>query len=228
MPDNSIIVIVADNTSSPKTFSLYATNTNGTSSKIISNGTLMVVKNSSTSCLAILNAGDSTGSGIYLIKPASNPIAVYCDMNTDGGGWTRINNNISSSTTLFNSSDTLLTNDVPGSCGTPGCAFTINNISVVHTNVKINLTRTTSIIQCASLVGVSATTSYWNGATWIYLGMCNWSDGVFANATATDMTGLKMLWKLEGPKAGNGEIKFISQCSGSDDSGQIQVTAWVK
>ena len=42
------------------------------------------------------------------------------------------------------------------------------------------------------------------------------------------MTGLKMLWKMEGLKAVNGEIKFNSQCTDSGDSGQIQVTAWVK
>ena len=181
------------------------------------------------SCYSILNTGGSIGDGTYSITPSGTAtVQAYCDMTN--GGWTRLNNNISSSSTAFNGSDVLITNNVPGSCGSPGCAFTIQNISVPHTNVKILLTRTTSIVQCAGLVGVGGGSStYWTGSAWANNigGMCTWSDGIFANATSTDMTNLKLLWKMEGLKAVNGEIKFTSQCSGGD-SGQIQVTAWVK
>ena len=42
------------------------------------------------SCKTILDEGYSTGDGVYWIKPTDTSFQVYCDMETNGGGYTLV------------------------------------------------------------------------------------------------------------------------------------------
>jgi hypothetical protein len=71
-----------------------------------------------SSCKDILDNGNSTGDGVYSIQPAtaSEPFDVYCDMTTDGGGWTQVmggnsNNNLIQFSSIGDSGIDNVTND---------------------------------------------------------------------------------------------------------------------
>jgi Fibrinogen beta and gamma chains, C-terminal globular domain len=62
--------------------------------------------NAQPSCLAVLDAGLSTGSGLYLLQqPGGSAYEAYCDMTDDGGGWTAMFDGVNGEANVFDHFD---------------------------------------------------------------------------------------------------------------------------
>ena len=111
--DNSYTDLQIDNTSASQSFCLTLTNTNGISYRVTDDNSPKIGNCSRTSCLSILNANESSGDGIYWIKPSANAFRVYCDMSTNGGGWTLVMQ--ASNTSVYTFHNAVWTNTSGGS-----------------------------------------------------------------------------------------------------------------
>lgn len=104
------------------------------------------------SCKEILDAGESHGDGVYTIKP--NPTGysfpVYCDMTTDGGGWTLINSHLvdsintksASVVTTYDSNGGVI---VTSTATSPGCGAPPSSGSTIKIKNDIAWTQIRSI-----------------------------------------------------------------------------------
>jgi len=103
------------------------------------------------SCSHIFNNGGSVGNGVYTIDPdgagGDAAFQVYCDMTTDGGGWTRVNyEDFESSTSGWSATNTIT---ACGSYGkilggynvlsTPSNCKTYNLLNIAHNEARVKL-----------------------------------------------------------------------------------------
>ena len=149
-------------------------------------------------------------------------------MTTDGGGWTRVNGNIATSSIGFGANDIL--RGVNNS-NTYGCSkktnFVVNNFKLSYMDYRAYLTRETTILQCSALTNYTHSYYIENGNLYSR-GTCTWGDGFWANAAPScNMTSsLKKYWVFFGTYSSS--IAYTVNCSYSSDNGYYNIYLYIR
>lgn len=183
-------------------------------------------------CLAHYNFGCKY-DGVYPLLISGNRVNATCDMTTDGGGWTRLNTNlVTSSSPALNTSDIIAGNNVGQSnCAGTSNNFTITGAKISYTKAKIIFTRTTTIMQCTHIPEMTQGNIYYlNGSTWTsHLSNCDWGNSPWAKSDPdVTTTGLAYpTWKLmfDGTVT---TFHFRSVCSYASDNGAFTAQVLVR
>jgi hypothetical protein len=165
------------------------------------------------SCLAIKQANPTSADGIYQVAPAGSavsPVSVYCDMTTDGGGWSLVFAGVNSDSSAHD----LTFADV--TTGQPMVTYT--NTAATRPVLPTGLTNTYS--QAMFKGG----TSTWTGkmGAWVRFSMFTASNGLVpvAYSGVKTASGLTSLWSTTAGWGGaNGTTAVTSALSLWDAGG---------
>ncbi|MDD5769728.1 MAG: fibrinogen-like YCDxxxxGGGW domain-containing protein, partial [Candidatus Gracilibacteria bacterium] len=154
----------------------------------------------SRNCNDILLTGKSTGNGVYTINPTGTGILqVYCDMTTEGGGWTLIGKSTNDGGSLYNSGEIL------GYTDTNLKTSKLSDISInaiLSTSIdKIIKVTSPSVTSYNNYIKIDSSTEQWNSVG----RMCNmrWTDslssGLWTKKICTYYAGLAVVGGPSGP-----------------------------
>ena len=182
-----------------------------------------------SSCSDHYNAG-CRADGQYSIRVGGQLKTAFCDMSSDGGGWTRLNSTlVSSITNTWGSDDVINGTNLGQLCGGTGSSLTVNSVLMSYSNVKMIFTRSTTT-QCPRLPGLSETQAfYWDTATasWMTGHYCSWNTPWASSSLYPAITNLPTKWK--GIYSGSATtFSFVSVCSDSRDNGAYTIQFFVK
>ena len=188
--------------------------------------------NPASSCASIMKNGQSQGSGYYWLDMdmygSSPKFQAYCDMVTDGGGWTRLDGNMVTSSIGFGANGLLRSTNKYGECNSPGTNFLLSNFKIDYNNYRLYLTRETTIHQCSRVTNNNGAYYKDSNNNWVSNEVCTWGDSLWARAccTPTLYSELKKNWLITGSYASS--LKYTSECSSSADNGYFTVYVYVK